>query len=233
MKTKISILSLAVIAAGGLFLSGCAGDDLSTPTIVLEGDDPMIIELGGTWEDPGYTATDDEDGDITADVTFDDSEVNTDEIGEYEVSYTVSDKAGNVGTKIRTVRVVMSKDAYMGTYQVHEVCDMDGNGIFGEVDVPYEINDYTVTVSSGGDADELLFENFGAYGATVIVPVYFQGDLNDELVVDHYLLPGSAIYFDADGTVTTGTVSAVEFDLDYSAQEGADIVPCQATFEKL
>ena len=233
MKTKISILTLAVITTTTLMFTGCGVDDLSTPTIVLEGDDPMIVELGGTYTEPGFTATDDEDGDISANVIVDDSDVNTNEIDEYEVSYTVTDEAGNVGTTTRIVRVVMSKSSYVGIYQVHEICDMDEDGIFGEGDVDFEINDYTVTISAGGDDNELIFENFGAYGVEVVVPVYFEGDLNDELIVDNYLLPGSTIYFNADGIVTTGEVGNIEFDLDYTAKDGAVIVPCQAEFVKL
>jgi len=79
----------------------------------------------------------------------------------------------------------------------------------------------------------VLFQNFGAYGATVIVPVYFSGDLNEILTVDDYNLPGTTIYFNADGEITTGTTSDIEFDLDYNAQDGATIIPCQATFVKL
>lgn len=233
MKTKISILTLAVITTTTLMFTGCGVDDLSTPTIVLDGDDPMIVDLGGSYTDPGFTATDDEDGDISANVVVDDTDVNTDEIGEYEVSYTVTDDAGNVGTTTRIVRVVMTKAAYAGIYNVHEICDMDGDGIYGEAGVPYEINDYVVTISSGGDPDELIFENFGAYGVEVVVPVFFQGDLNDELIVDDYNLPGTTIYFNADGVITTGEVGITEFDFDYTAQDGAVIAPCQAQFEKL
>ncbi len=232
MKTKISILTLAVITTTTLMFTGCGVDDLSTPTIVLEGDDPLVVELGGTYTDPGFTATDDEDGDISATVVVDDTDVDTDEIGEYEVSYSVTDEAGNIGTTTRIVRVVMNKTAYVGLYNVHEECDMDGDGIYGEAGVPYEINDYVVTISSGGDSDELIFENFGAYGVGVVVPVFFQGNLNDELIVDDYNLPGTTIYFDADGIVTTGIVGNTKFDLDYTAQDGAVIVPCQAQFEK-
>lgn len=231
MKTKISVLSLAVLAMGGMFLTSCGGEDLSTPVIVLNGDDPFIVELGDTYTDPGFTATDDEDGDVSALVTVDDSDVDTEEIGEYTVEYSVTDEAGNVGTATRTVRVVMGKADYLGTYQVHEICDMDGDGVLGEPDVDFEINDYTVTVTSGGDENELLFDNFGAY--EVIVPVYFEGDLNEILVVDDYLVPGAGVYFNANGEITTGTTSDIEFSLDYSAEDGPVVVPCEATFEKL
>lgn len=233
MKTKISMLSIAVIAASTMIFTGCGTEDLSTPTIVLEGDSPMTVVLGGTYTDPGFSATDDEDGDISANVVVDDSEVNTDEIGEYEVSYTVTDEAGNTGTETRIVRVVVGKSNYLGTYQVHEVCDMDGDGIKGEAGVPYEINDYTVTVTAAAGANTLLFENFGAYGDIVVVPVDFLGDLDELLEVDDYNLPGTTIYFNADGEITTATTSAIEFTLDYTAEDTGVIIPCDATFEKL
>ena len=231
MKTRISMLSIAVIAAGTMIFTGCGTEDLSTPTIVLDGDSPMTLNLGDTWTDPGFTATDDEDGDISANVIVDDSEVNTDEIGEYEVTYTVTDEAGNTGTETRIVRVAVGKTNYLGTYQVSEVCDMDGDGIKGEVDVPFEINDYTVTISSAAGANTLLFDNFGAY--EVVVPVDFLGDLDELLTVDDYNLPGTTVYFNADGEITTGTTSAIEFTLDYTAEDGGVIIPCEATFEKL
>ena len=45
------------------------------------------------------TATDKEDGNLTENITVDDSKVNYDEIGEYTVTYTVSDTFGNKTTK--------------------------------------------------------------------------------------------------------------------------------------
>jgi hypothetical protein len=45
MKTKISILTLAVITSTALMFTGCGTDDLSTPTIVLDGD---VLNQEGT-----------------------------------------------------------------------------------------------------------------------------------------------------------------------------------------
>lgn len=233
MKTKFSVLTIAAVATGTLIFTGCNTEDLSTPTIVLEGDSPYTIVLGGTWDEPGFSATDDEDGDISALVTVDSSDINLNEIGEYEVTYTVTDEAGNTGVETRIVRVVVGKANYLGVYQVHEICDMDEDGILGEPGVEYEINDYTVEILSGTDADELVFTNFGAYGTEVVVSVYFSGDLDEVLTVDNFNVEGSEIYFDADGIVTTAEIGALEFDLDYSASEGAVVVPCEATFVKL
>lgn len=47
----------------------------------------------------GVTAIDVEDGDLTKEVTADDSKVSYDKVGEYPITYTVKDKFGNVTTK--------------------------------------------------------------------------------------------------------------------------------------
>ena len=86
---------------------------------------------------------------------------------------------------------------------------------------------------SGSDADELIFTNFGAYGTEVVVSVYFSGDLDDVLTVNNFNVEGSEVYFDADGIVTTAEIGTLEFDLDYTASEGAVVVPCEASFVKL
>lgn len=54
-------------------------------------------------EEPGYTATDASGNDITADVVVDDSTVDFTKVGEYEVTYTITDSFGDVTTETRTV----------------------------------------------------------------------------------------------------------------------------------
>ena len=233
MMTKFSVLTIVVVAIGTAIFTGCNTEDLTTPTIVLEGDSPYYIVLGETWEEPGYTATDNEDGDITANVKVDSSAINLNEIGEYEVSYTVTDEAGNTGVETRIVRVVVGSANYLGSYQVNEICDIDGDGVLGEADVEFEINDYIVEVTAGIEVNELLFFNFGNINEDVNVPVFFSGDLDDLLIVDNFNVEGSEIYIDVDGVITTAVIGTIEFELDYTVTEGAAEVPCEATFVKL
>ncbi len=77
----------------------------TSPVIVLEGDNPVVIEVGGMYVDPGYTASDEEDGDITDDVVVDFGTLNTLVAGEYDVLYSVEDSAGAVATATRKVIV--------------------------------------------------------------------------------------------------------------------------------
>lgn len=77
----------------------------TSPIITLLGDNPMTVVVGQTFSDPGATAYDKEDGDITSRITVS-GNVNTGEIGAYTVTYTVIDNGGLIDTKTRTVNVV-------------------------------------------------------------------------------------------------------------------------------
>tara|TARA_B100000683_G_scaffold57964_2_gene55770 strand:+ start:477 stop:3458 length:2982 start_codon:yes stop_codon:yes gene_type:complete len=79
--------------------------DTTAPVITLSGANPVDVDLGTTYNDAGATATDANDGDLTASITVS-SNVDTNTVGTYTVTYTVSDAAGNQATETRTVNVV-------------------------------------------------------------------------------------------------------------------------------
>ncbi len=79
--------------------------DNVAPVISLLGPNPMNLELDESYIDPGVTAMDDPEGDLTAFVVVDDTEVNTASDGTYSVYYTVSDSAGNRALNTRMVIV--------------------------------------------------------------------------------------------------------------------------------
>jgi len=78
--------------------------DTTAPVITLNGTDAMTLNVGDTFSDPGATATDDVDGDITSAITTD-ANVDTSVAGSYLVTYTVSDSSGNSATAERSVIV--------------------------------------------------------------------------------------------------------------------------------
>jgi hypothetical protein len=80
--------------------------DTTAPVITLVGANPQIIELGSTYQELGATATDEIDGNISANIIINSSNVNTSVAGTYQVTYDVSDVAENHIQKIRTVNVV-------------------------------------------------------------------------------------------------------------------------------
>lgn len=81
------------------------GPDTTAPVITLKGGGVIELTEGDTYEEPGYTAQDDQDGDLTQLVTVSGS-VSTAYAGEYTLTYTVMDQAGNVAAAVR--RVVVS-----------------------------------------------------------------------------------------------------------------------------
>lgn len=88
------------------YIQGGGTPDTVKPVITLTGQASMTVETGTSFTDPGATATDDRDGDITARIVKSGT-VNTAVIGTYTLSYNVSDTAGNAAATVtRTVRVV-------------------------------------------------------------------------------------------------------------------------------
>jgi hypothetical protein len=98
--------------AGGLavYLNDGAGNlgrgDTEPPVITLRGSTSVVIESGQPYVDSGATATDNIDGDISAQVVNTASSVNTATVGTYTVTYNVTDFAGNAAATVtRSVRV--------------------------------------------------------------------------------------------------------------------------------
>jgi len=79
--------------------------DGSAPVISIIGDNPLEIEINSTYEELGATATDSVYGDLTSSIIIS-GNVDTTNLGEYTITYDVSDLAGNIATATRIVRVV-------------------------------------------------------------------------------------------------------------------------------
>ena len=82
-----------------------SGGDTVPPVVTLVGEAAMQINIGEAFTDPGATATDDTDGDITAGIVATGS-VDIATAGLYTLTYTATDVAGNVGSVSRVVSLV-------------------------------------------------------------------------------------------------------------------------------
>jgi len=86
-------------------IGGGTVGDTTAPVIKLNGSSLMFVRRGGTFTDPGVTATDNVDGNITSRVVRSGS-VNTAAAGIYRITYNVKDTAGNAAKSVtRTVLV--------------------------------------------------------------------------------------------------------------------------------
>jgi hypothetical protein len=86
---------------------GDSGSELDgdAPILTLNGASTLTVTVGEAFADPGATAVDDVDGDLTRAIVVD-NPVDTTVIGRYGVTYEVVDSAGNMSTATRTVEIV-------------------------------------------------------------------------------------------------------------------------------
>ena len=77
--------------------------DRTAPVITLNGD-AEITKNKGVYTDPGATATDNLDGNISDSIVI--TSPLMDEIGRYEIRYNVSDAEGNAAEEIRIINVI-------------------------------------------------------------------------------------------------------------------------------
>ncbi len=84
--------------------------DTTVPTITLAGSNPQEVQASTTYSDSGATATDNIDGDLTTSIVVSNT-VDTNIVGQYFVTYNVTDTHGNHANQVtRIVNVVDTQD---------------------------------------------------------------------------------------------------------------------------
>ena len=81
---------------------GGGSPDTTAPVITLSGSNPLTVAQGGTFTDPGASATDNWDGTVSVSVS---GSVDTSTLGTYTLTYSATDHARNTATATRTVNV--------------------------------------------------------------------------------------------------------------------------------
>lgn len=80
-------------------------DDTKKPVITLNGESVIYLPIGGRATDPGATAIDDMDGDISEKIVRS-GNVNVREKGTYKVAYVVRDISGNLSDSVERTYIV-------------------------------------------------------------------------------------------------------------------------------
>ncbi|RLC36714.1 hypothetical protein DRH29_03970 [candidate division Kazan bacterium] len=166
--------------------------DTTPPVITLIGDDPVELFVGDDYTEYGATAEDIIDGDISEEIVIDDSDVDTSAAGIYEVTYNVSDAAGNQADEV--IRIVNILEEPMPTYYatVIKLSDSKGNT---ELQSEYNNGNHTwpspypvlkvgetITIEVNVDnmvADPVLYEFVGTG-----FPNIWQADNNVTITID-------------------------------------------------
>ena len=79
--------------------------DTVAPVITLNGANPMQVGFATVFTDPGATASDGCAGNLTSSIVVTGT-VDTNTVGFYALTYTVSDPSGHSDTEVRTVEVL-------------------------------------------------------------------------------------------------------------------------------
>lgn len=120
-----------------------------SPTISLIGPDTLSIEQGEAYSEPGATADDVEDGDISSQIQISGS-VDSSVPGEYPITYRVEDSAGADAEDIRTVTVTAKASPF-----AHIPVTLEKDGFTTLMPAPDSRLVY-VSSSSGDDANDGL-----------------------------------------------------------------------------
>ena len=160
----------------------------NNPVITLNGDSNIEIYMGSTFVDPGATAYDEEDGDISNSIQVSGS-VDTNTHGTYVLAYNVIDTDGNSATVVvRTINVV---DNFNPSLALTISASFSGN------DDVLDIGDtitYDIILSNTGNTDFLEFftyviasTDFNDDGVTLTTqPIFVSSSYSD----NYYSTPG-------------------------------------------
>jgi hypothetical protein len=148
---SFSVLTLFVDAPGttaGTFyiddIRQTATVDNTPPVITLLGDAVITVIMGGTYDDPGATAVDNIDGDISNSIVVGGDVVDVNVIDTYTITYDVSDTSGNEADQVtRVVNVIDVPTGPITSAPIPPVRNPeDVLSIFGDTYTNILINDY-------------------------------------------------------------------------------------------
>jgi len=162
--------------------------DLVGPVITLKGGNTITLGQGRIYKELGATALDNLDGVVVVGAPT--GTVDYDTIGQYELTYTVTDTANNVSTQVRTVDVVTPKP-FITTWKT------DNPGNTSPIELKISINpafasnyNYTVDWGDGNTSDHTgeytyTYATAGTYTVTIsgdFPQLYLNGGDNDKLL---------------------------------------------------
>ena len=182
-KIKIIAFMMMFTLYSTTTFTGCEDSNATdgvTPSITLEGNTSIEIPLG-TMSIPeyGYSAFDFQDGDITDKVQRTHN-IDWTKGGDYQITYSVTDSDGNVGTAVRYIRIVNSNSEHLDNGGGNTNGNGNNGGSNNNQDYAPVItfNQYTVYLNVGESFIDSTY--FADYKATDTE----DGDLTSQVIID-------------------------------------------------
>ena len=196
------------ISALFLTIAACKKEDLNDPVISLLGNSTVDLFMGDTYAEQGATATDDEDGDVTANIEISGT-VNSAQAGIYYITYSVTDKAGNEAETTRAVNIHNHAFLLEGIYLVSDT-------IVSTIPANNDTLNYTLEVFSSSQTDNRIFlQNIHNFGTAVSVYADVSGT---SLTIQPQsptgmIQPGQILSIS--GICTSTAVTRINYTVDY------------------
>lgn len=152
--------------------------DDESPIITLIGEENVTITLYEDYVDPGYTVNDNIDKDLHDKVIVD-NKVNNQVVGDYLITYTVTDSNGNTGSVKRYVKVVDINDKGALASSVNEV-------LYSNTVMKNRFNSTGIYLygyfSKGGSSYKIKLKNTSSGEETIalmeeVKPYYYEGNI--------------------------------------------------------
>jgi surface protein len=192
--------------------------DLVGPVITLNGGNTIVLGQGRDYNELGAKAVDNIDGEMV--LPSPTGTVDNTTIGQYILTYTAADTAGNTTTLVRTIEVVEPRP-FITTWKTDNVGGSDDNQIIISTNSAHTTYNYTVdwgdgntTTNAAGDAMH-TYDVIGTYTVSIegdFPQTYFKSPGNDsqKLVTveqwgDFQWLSMNSAFYNCDNLVINAT----------------------------
>ncbi len=187
------------------------------PTLELEGDEFMSIDLNSTYEEPGYKAV--LNGVDVTDQVIVDSDLDETTSGLYTITYSVANEDGFSNTATRTVAVFDPADPIEGLWHNTSDSYRDYDDVATQSKVAFGA-EFTVVIIGQGDGvyevDDLFagwYAQRAGYGSAYAMGGTIKVDGSAVTCLDAYI-PGWGDSIDSFTGVYTG--SEISYDVSYA-----------------
>ncbi|WP_019027982.1 immunoglobulin-like domain-containing protein [Colwellia piezophila] len=228
-----------------------AGDEVA-PIIMLAGDNPLFLEEGSNYTEPGYSANDAIDGAVVVSVT---GTVDTNVIASYVLTYTATDTAGNEAQATRTVIISLKDTDGDGVPDVDDAFpqdpletvdtdgdgigdnadpDIDGDGVLNENDAdPYTAVSQADDLDRDGIADDIDSDGVDILDAISVIETALLAQIDSAISIDASAIEtdiGPSVVSFVNDALSAANVNGVTVDSivgDTSKRSGAHTVTVQ------